>query len=172
MMVQRNGILSLLLRPSTIAGLLIVLAVAAFAVWFVLVRDNRTPLEVEYADRNARELGDSETASRLFSISLIPGSQSETNAAARYPAAQLTDPVLFRLALMRAETEGAELSVSVEGPNGTTFSLPNARVFRTPYGAELRFLIPKRTLTAGEHKVKIGPPRGGYGGTVYRFRID
>lgn len=167
---KRPAFLSLFARP-LLAGAAAMAILAGFFVCFIYFREARSPLEIEYAALNKRDLGDPNRTQSLFAFNLTPGNLRDTSGAAVYSASKMTDPVLFRLALSSAETEGAEVPISIERSGRKVFHLSNARVFRNPFGMELRFLAPKEILPPGQYQVAL-ESGGRFSGVYFQFRVE
>jgi hypothetical protein len=143
----------------------------AAAAGYLLFRDTRTPLEIEYAAINRRDLADPVKNEDLAVIGLVPSNFRDTAATAGYSASELTRTVVFRLALPVSEPEGAELEASIERSGNRLFTVP-ARVFRSAFGSELRFMAPREVLTPGQYEIvvrSVGPKDTE---AVYQLRIE
>lgn len=166
------GFLSFFRTPAFAGFAALVLVAACAFVWLAYFRDSRTGLEVEYAALNRRELNDVSRTQPLFALNLTPGNLRSSAGAAVYPASKMTDPVLFRLALPVPDTEGAEIPVSIEKAGKKVFHVDTARVFRNPFGMELKFMVPKEVLPPGQYQVAIEVAGKPFSGDYYQFRVE
>jgi hypothetical protein len=165
----KQSFFSFFLRPlPAVAGMVAVLFAGIF-VWYTLLRDNRTPLEIEYTALNRRDLADAAKTGRLSVISLVPANFRDTAATAGHGLSGLTDAVVFRLALPVSEAEGTEMEASIERSGSRMFTVPG-RVFTNPYGSELRFLAPKEILRPGPYEIEVRSAR--QANTTYQLRIE
>lgn len=166
------GYFSFLSRPLLAAAGLVTVLLAGWLVWFAFLRDSRTPLEIEYASLNRRDLSDAAKMSNLSVVNLVSANFRDAASTATHPLSGLTDQVMFRLALPVSEPEGAEFSALIEKSGKRVFSVSNARVFRNAFGSELRFLAPKQVLQPGLYQIEIAGPGNRYQGTTFQFRVE
>ncbi|NOT48925.1 MAG: hypothetical protein HOP17_14395, partial [Acidobacteria bacterium] len=126
----------------------------------------------EYAALNRRDLDDPARTQALFTLNLTHGNLRDTAGAAVYTFSKMSDPAVFRLALPEQEPEAAEMPVSIESSGKTVFRVDTARVFRNPFGSELRFLAPKEVLRPGQYQISINTADGRYSRVYFQFRIE
>lgn len=167
---ERRGLFFMFSRPVIAFGSLLLMLFAGSLIWYVFVRDARTPLEAEYAAINRRELGDPAKTAGFSVINLVSANMRDAASTAAHPAAGLTQSVVFRLALPVSEAEGAEIEASIERSGKRAFTV-GGRVFRNQFGSELRFIAPKSVLPPGAYQIVLRSA-GKNDKTTYQLRID
>ena len=158
--------LSLNLRP--VAAVLVVL-VAIGIVWRVFLYDaggNLTPIEKDYAALNDKDLSSAPEINGLSSKSLAVGTFRDTGAASRLNAANLTENVLFRLALMPETPRETVFDLELIRNGQTIFKQPRLRVYQNPSGQELKVILPKSVLSKGAYQIKLND------GATYDFIVE
>jgi hypothetical protein len=163
-----NGLtrfLSLNLRP--IAAVLIILVLVGIA-WRVFLSDGGglTQTEKEYAALNARNLNSAPEIANLSSKSLITGTFRDTDAASKLNAANLTENVLFRLALPPETPRESLFNLELVRSGQTVFKQTNLRVYQNPGGQELEVILPKSVLSKGAYQIKLS------NGASYGFAVE
>lgn len=141
-------------RPMFALAAILPILIVGVTLAYLLLRDNRTPLEVKYAALNRRDLADPASMQGLTAISLIPGNFRDAGKTAARKGSDLSDAVLFRLELPVPETEGSELEAAIERSGKQIFTVPG-RVFRNAFGSELRFIVPKTVLPPGQYTIVV-----------------
>lgn len=169
--VSQGEFFSFFSRPLFAAAGLFILLVAGASIWYTFIRDGRSPLEIEYASLNRSDLADPAKTGPLSTISIIPANFRDNTATASFPASKLTNPVVFRLALMDPEQEGAEREVSLERSGRRVFTAPG-RVFRTAFGSEIRVMVPKEALPPGNYELLAKPAENQQAPSRYQLRIE
>jgi hypothetical protein len=159
-----KAFLSLNLRP--LAAVLVILVLAAVA-WRVFLSDAGGPTQIEkdYAVLNAKDLSDSAETANLSSKSLIIGTFRDTDSASKLNAANLTENVLFRLALPAETPRDARFNLELTKGGQTVFKQTDLRVYQNPSGQELKVILPKSVLSKGNYQIKLNSSAS-YGFTV------
>jgi hypothetical protein len=150
-----SSFLTINLRP--IAAVLLILALAGIA-WRVFLYDangNLSPTEKEYAALNAKDLNNAPEIANFSNKSLIAGTLRDTNSAAKLTAANLTESVLFRLALPSPTVKETLYNVELSKDRQTIFRQTNIRVYQNQNGQEVKVLLPKTVLPKGSYQIKL-----------------
>ena len=150
--------LKLNLRP--IAAGLLILIIAGIA-WRVFVYDangNYSPVENEYAALNAKDLNNAPEIANLSTKSLIAGTLRDTNSTTKLTNANLTESVLFRLALPSQTAKETVYNVELGKDGQTIFRQPNVHVYQNQNGQEVKILFPKTVLPKGSYQIKLNDP--------------
>jgi hypothetical protein len=160
-----KGFLSLNLRP--VAAALIILVLVGVA-WRVFLSDagGLTQIEKEYAVLNAKDLNKPSETANLSSKSLITGTFRDTDSASKLNAANLTENVLFRLALPSETPREALFNLELVRSGQTVFKQPDLRVYQNPNGQELKVILPKSVLSKGAYQIKLS------NGATYGFTVE
>ncbi len=141
-------------RPLAAAATVLVIGVVSFVGWKVLISQEPTALEQEYALLNQRELNIDAGDPRSV-VHLAAGQFRDAEKPAEIAAGSLSETVLFRLALPYRPQPGATFRLEVVKGDAAVFSLENARVYSTNAGAEVRALLPRSILTRAPNQLKI-----------------
>ena len=166
MLESFRNFLTLNLRP--VAAVLVVLVLAGVA-WLVFLSaaNDLSPLEKDYAVLNAKDLTNAPEAASWTSKSLVPGTFRDTAGdAAKLSATNLSENVLFRLALPAGAAAQNSLDLELVKAGQTVFRQKNLRVYRNPNGHELKVVLPKAVLPAGSYQIKLSS------GATYAFGIE
>lgn len=157
--------LSLNLRP--IAAVLMILMLAGVA-WRVLLYDagGLSGIEKEYAALNAKDLNSAPETANFSNKSLIPGTFRDTGEASKLTSANLTEKVLFRLALPSGTPKDALFDLELVKGSQTVFKQTGLRVYQNPSGQELKVILPKSVLAKGNYQIKLN------NGAGYGFAVD
>ena len=148
-----KGFLSLNLRP--VAAVLIVLILAGIAWRVFLYEPGLTETEKNYAALNAKDLNVAPEAANLSSKSLIPGTMRGAGDADNLNSANLTENVLFRLALPAGMQADARFDLELVKSDKTMFRQTDLRVYQNPNGQELKVVLPKSILSKGNYQIKL-----------------
>ncbi len=157
--------LSLNLRP--IAAVLIVLMLAGIG-WRVFLYDasGLSLIEKDYAALNAKDLNNAPENANLSDKSLISGTFRDTTETSKLTAANLTDNVLFRLALPSETPKDALFNLELTKNGQTVFKQTDLRVYQNQSGQELKVILPKSVLSKGNYQIKLN------NGTSYGFAVE
>jgi hypothetical protein len=157
---------SLNLRP--IAAVLIILVMAGIA-WRVFLYNaggGLTQIEKDYAALNAKDLNNAPETANLSSKSLITGTFRSNDSGAKLDAANLTENVLFRLALPPETPPNSVFNLELVKGGQTVFKQTNLRVYQNPNGQELKVILPKSVLSKGAYQIKLSS------GSSYGFAVE
>jgi len=156
---------NLLLRP--VAAVLVVLVIGA-VVWRVAFYDANglTEIEKSYAALNAKDLNNPTEIANLTNKSLAAGTFRDTDPAATLNAANLTEKVLFRLALPSETPKDTLLNLELVKDGQTVFKQTNLRVYQNQNGQELKVVLPKTVLPKGAYQIKLSS------GVSYGFAVE
>jgi hypothetical protein len=154
-----------LVRP--IAAVLIILVIGA-VVWRVAFYDANglTQIEKDYAALNAKDLNNAPEIANLTNKSLAAGTFRDTDSAATLNAANLTEKVLFRLALPPAAAKDTLLNLELVKGGQTVFRQTDLRVYQNQNGQELKVVLPKTVLSKGTYQIKLS------NGVSYGFAVE
>jgi hypothetical protein len=157
--------LSFNLRP--IAAVLIILVLVGIG-WrsFIYEGGGLTQTEKEYAALNSKDLSSAPEIANLSSKSLITGTFRDTDAASKLNAANLTENVLFRLALPPETTRESLFNLELIRSGQTVFKQTNLRVYQNSGGQELKVILPKSVLSKGVYQIKLS------NGAIYGFAVE
>lgn len=157
--------LSLNLRP--IAAVLIILVLAGIA-WRIFLYDgsNLSPVEKDYAALNGKDLSNSLETANLSTKSLGEGTFRDTNQVAKLIAANLTENVLFRLALPAETPKNKLFNLELSKGGQAVFRQTNLRVYQNQSGQEIKVILPRSVLTTGNYKIKLSD------GLSYGFVVE
>lgn len=153
-----------LLRP--IAAVLIILVIGA-VVWRVAVYDasGLSQIEKDYAALNARDLNNAPEIANLTNQSLAAGTFRDTDSTAKLNGANLTENVLFRLALPPETPKDRLFNLELVKGGQTVFKQTGLRVYQNQNGQELKVILPKTVLSKGSYQIKLSSG-GSYGFAV------
>lgn len=154
-----------LLRP--IAAVLIILVIGA-VVWRVAFYDasGLTQIEKDYAALNAKDLNNQSEIANLTNKSLAAGTYRDTDSTGALNAANLTEKVLFRLALPSETPKDTPLNLELVKGGQTVFKQTNLRVYQNQNGQELKVILPKTVLSKGAYQIKLS------NGVSYGFAVE
>lgn len=160
-----------LFRPLVGFAAVAVAVLIAVIIWQAPWAVRSTPLEAEYAAVNNRELS-LPALSDKASLSLIPVTLRDSGSAASKKAADLTDAVLFRMALPAGEPDARPYTVDLMRGSVRAFSLREIRSYQNQQGREVRVLLPKAVLTPGRYQIRIESPDAKTQIGAYSFVIE
>ncbi len=157
--------LSLNLRP--VAAVLMILMLAGVA-WRVLLYDagGLSEIEKQYAALNAKDLNNAPETANFSNKSLIPGTFRDAGEASKLTSANLTENVLFRLALPPGTPQDAVFDLELVKGAQTVFKQTGLRVYQNQSGQELKVILPKSVLSKGNYQIKLNSGAG------YGFAVD
>ncbi len=160
-----RSLLSLNLRP--IAAVLVILVVAGIG-WRVFLYDagGLTQIEKDYAALNAKDLSSAPEVANLSNKSLIPGTFRAADSTSTINSANLTENVLFRLALPAETPRETLVDLELERGGQTVFRQKGLRVYQNPNGQELKVILPKSVLSKGTYQIKLSS------GANYGFAVE
>ena len=150
-----TGFLKLNLRPVAAGLLILVLAGIAWRVFLYDTKITLSPTEKEYAALNAKDFNNAPEIANLSTKSLIAGTLRDTNSAAKLTNANLTESVLFRLALPSQVAKEIVYRAELSKDGQTIFRQPNIRVYQNQNGQEVKILLPKTVLPKGSYQIKL-----------------
>jgi hypothetical protein len=143
------------LRPIAAVCLILVIAAVAWRVFLYDSKGNLTQTEKEYAALNAKDLSNAPEIAGLSNKSLIPGTLRDTNSATKLTSTNLTESVLFRLALPAETSKETFYNIELSKDGKTVFRQPNIRVYQNQNGQEVKILLPKTVLPKGSYQLKL-----------------
>ncbi len=168
---RRMGFLDYYFRPLLAAAAILIAVLAISLVWNAYFRETRSPLELEYAELNKRDLGDLTKLGDYYPINLSTANFRDGEADPKQNAHKLTDTVLFRLALPANTVDNAVFKATVRRNRTPDFTLNDVRAYRNPSGHELRLLVPKAVLQKGEYQMMLESRTDGSAAT-YAFVVE
>lgn len=95
----RRSFLSIYFRPLLAAAAVLLAVLAVGLLWNSFIRQKASPLETEFAALNNSDLSDLSGLSNVYPVNLSPGTFRDAAPGAKHNSANLTETVLFRLAL-------------------------------------------------------------------------
>ena len=158
-------------RPITIVAATVAAVLVIGLIWSGYFGSSSSVLEKEYAELNKRDLSNVSELSDYSSVNLSSGSFRDANSAARQNGDQLTETVLFRLAITSNAADGSTFKAKISRSGTLVFTLENARVYQNPNGQELRILLPKSILQKGQYQIRLENASGSEVGN-YTFVIE
>jgi hypothetical protein len=153
-------------RP--IAAVLIIIVLGAI-IWRVVFYEARglSQIEKDYAALNAKDLTNAPETANLSSKSLIAGTFRDTSEAApELNSANLTEKVLFRLALPPGTSRNAVFDLELIRGGQIVFRQTELRVYQNQSGQELKVILPKSVLSKGAYQIKLNS------GALYGFAVE
>jgi hypothetical protein len=111
--------------------------------------------EKQYAALNTKDLNTAPEAANLSSKSLITGTFRDADSTSKLTAANLTENVLFRLALPSETPKDASFNLELVKGGQTVFRQTNLRVYQNQSGQELKVILPKSALSKGNYQIKL-----------------
>jgi hypothetical protein len=150
-----SSFLTINLRPIAAGLLILVLAGIAWRIFLYDANINLSPTEKEYAALNAKDLNNAPEITDLSNKSLIAGTLRDTNSAVKLTAANLTESVLFRLALPSQVVKETIYNVELSKDEQIIFKQPSIRVYQNQNGQEVKILLPKTVLPKGLYQIKL-----------------
>jgi hypothetical protein len=160
-----KAFLTLNLRP--IAAVLIILMLAGVA-WRVFVYEagGLTQIEKEYAALNAKDLSNPSETAHLSSKSLLSGTFRDAGGSVKLNPANLTENVLFSLALPPATPKDALFDLELTKGGQAVFKQNKLRVYQNQSGQELKVILPRSVLSKGSYQIKLNS------GANYGFAVE
>ncbi len=160
------------LRPLA-AGLIIF--VIGTIVWRVFLYDSGgdlTQFEKDYAALNQKDLSDPAETANLTNKSLVAGTLRDTNAATKLTEGNLTDRILFRLALPPGTSKETVLNLELNRDGQPIFRQNKLRVYQNQNGQELKVILPKTVLPKGNYQIKLIDPANKDSAVTYGFAVE
>jgi hypothetical protein len=156
---------SSLMRP--IAAVLIILVIGA-VVWRIAFYDasGLTEIEKQYAALNAKDLNDAPEIANLTNKNLAAGTFRDTDSTAKLSAANLSEKVLFRLALPTETPKDTLVNLELVKGGQTVFKQTDLRIYQNQNGQELKVILPKTVLSRGTYQIKLSS------GANYGFAVE
>lgn len=166
-----SGFFGSYFRPLLAFAAILVAVLAIGLVWNSYFRETRSPLELEYAELNKKDLGDLTKLADYYPINLSTANFRDGEAAPKQSADRLTDTVLFRLALPANTVDNAAFKATVRRVGTPDFTLNDIHAYRNPNGYEIRVLVPKAILQKGRYQMILESKADGSAAT-YAFVVE
>ncbi len=164
---------SLYFRPLAAGVAVLLVVIALGVVWNVSFRERVSPVEIELAELNKRDLGDISELTKYSSINLSSGNfRGSSSSLSKQSARKFTDTVLLRLALPANYANDAEFNAKIGGAGGRDFAINNLRAYRNPNGRELRILVPKAVLQNGQYQIDVESKADAAAVATYVFIVE
>lgn len=159
-----DAIIAFLTGRAFLAGAAI-LIVAISVFWFLSGRTGGlSPLELEYAALNSKDLTNAPEIAGISNKSLAPDVFRGAESTSKLRLAGLSERVLLRLALPVKTTDSVDAEVTLGGK--VVFRQKGVKVYSNPNGAEVKLLLPRSILSAGNYQIRIT------GDATYAFAIE
>ncbi len=156
-------------RPLTAVSALIVIGLFAA---FYLTANNQTASEIEYAALNQKDLSNLEEYKSLTNLSLMSGVFRDSGGIQKLAEINLTEKVLFRLALPVQSNASDKFAAELVKDGKTVFKLNNLPFYTNPNGQELRLILPSTELKKGTYQLKIIKQFAPESPFVYNFTVE
>lgn len=161
-----------LFRPLLGFAAVAVIVLIAVIIWQAPWAVRTTPLEAEYAELNERDLSDLDSLRGNTTISLLSGTLRSLDGPISRHAGDLTDVVLFRLAVPSGEADDETRPVRLFKGSTLMLELGRSRIYQNQSGREVRLLLPKSALTRGQYQIRVDGPGGKPASWVFPFGIE
>jgi hypothetical protein len=125
----------------------------------------------EVAGLNERDLSNLSEYTNLSAISLIPGAYRDSTETKNLSAAQLTDRVLFQLALPVEVGSESVFNARIIKEQTVVSTLNKIPAYKNQGGRELRLILPASLLKKGDYKIEVAPENAKAVLIVYPFAI-
>lgn len=165
--LKRN--LSLNLLPATAVFALVV--VGLFAAVFYSTIDKQTVSEKEFAAINHQDLSDLAELKPLAAISLTSGVFRDSSDLRRLAASQLTEKVLFRLALPVQSGSPDKFKSELVTDGKVIFTQNQLPFYTNSSGREVRLLLPSTELKKGTYQIRLASENAKNSILTYSFAI-
>ncbi len=159
-------------RPAFVGLAVAAVALVAVVIWQGFFVQRASQLEREYAELNKRDLTDLTMVGDNATFNLTSGNLRDSGSIVSKRGGDLTDKVLFRLALPTGDAEGKGFSVTLLKGSTPVFSLGDIRGYQNQSGREVRFVLPKSILTSGQYQIRLDSPDGKSRAVIYPFTIE
>lgn len=166
--LKRNFLLNL--RPAT--AVLALVVVGLFAAVFYLTTDKQTVLEKEFAIINRKDLSDLAELKPFAALSLTMGVFRDSGDLRRLAASQLTEKVLFRLALPVQSTAPDKFKAELVADGKIVFTQYQIPFYSNPSGREVRLLLPSTELKKGTYQIRLANESAKDSILTYSFAIE
>ncbi len=143
------------LRPIAAGLLILVLAGVAWRVFLYDANGDLSQTEKEYAALNAKDLNNSPDIANYSNKSLIAGTLRDTNSASKLLTSNLTDNILFRLALPTEIQKETVYKLELSRDGQTVFRQNSLRIYQNNSGQELKVILPKSIMSKGKYQIKL-----------------
>ena len=143
------------LRPVAAVLIILVIGTIAWRIFLFDANNGLTLIEKEYAALNAKDLSDPAETANLTNKSLVAGTLRDTNSAAKLTSGDLTESVLFRLALPPGTSKETVLNLELVKDGQTIFRQNKLRIYQNQNGQEVKALLPKTVLPKGNYQIKL-----------------
>ena len=150
-------------RPLAAAAAIVVLGVLGLLSWRMFQPDVRPPLEQQYVDLNAGDLGD---LSLYPSVVLAKDSDIRPAHEARFKTAGPGTSIMFRMPVSGSAAGLFDASATMNGKEA--FKIERLKIYRDGDTSEVRLLLPREILEPGHASITL-TPHGGGEATIYPF---
>ena len=160
------------LRPVAAVLIILVIGTIAWRIFLFDANNGLTLIEKEYAALNAKDLSDPAETANLTNKSLVAGTLRDTNSAAKLTFGDLTESVLFRLALPPGTSKETVLNLELVKDGQTIFRQNKLRIYQNQNGQEVKALLPKTVLPKGNYQIKLIDPANKDSAVTYGFAVE
>ncbi len=158
-------------RPLILIPAFGVLLLGLLVSWQLLAPEKLTPLEQEFTARNKNGLADISNYSADATVTLSAGTLRDSSSVPRLDLGALSDPMLFRLSLPRGQDISKGFAARVYLGNRRIFTVNDVPAHQNTSGQELRMLLPRSILLAGQYQLRVENKASGVS-TNYSFIIN
>ena len=159
-------------RPLAAGAAVLLVVIALAVVWSISLPERVSPVEIEIAELNKRDLGDIAELTKYSSINLSSGNFRGSGSVSKQSAGKFTETVLLRLALPAIYSDDAKFKAKVRGTGANYFAIDDIRAYRNPNGRELRVLVPKAVLQNGQYQIDVGSKADSAPVATYVFIVE
>jgi hypothetical protein len=168
----RRSFLSLYFRPLLAVAAVLLAVLAVGLLWNSFIRQKASPLETEFAALNNSDLSDLSRLSNLYPVNLSPDTFRDAASVPKHNLANLTEMVLFRLALRPNANSSARFRAVIRRSGTPDFTLNAIPAYRNTNGNEIRLLLPASILQKGQYELIIESNADNAVAGNYAFAIE
>lgn len=142
-------------RPLTAALAVIAIGVVAFSGWRMFFTHQTSSLENEYAVLNVENLTRLSERNDFSVVELYPGTFRSSTEVKKIRSADLSESILFRLALPFDPPENTVFRADLLRNDNVEFTIEKIRTYRVGTGGEIRILLPRSVLKEGGYQIRL-----------------
>jgi hypothetical protein len=134
--------------------------------------NDQTASEKEFAALNQKDLSDLAQFESLANLSLTHGTFRDSGGVRKLAENQLTEKVLFRLALPVQSNAPDKFKAELVKDGRVVFTQSNLAFYNNPNGQEIRLLLPASQLKKGTYQIKLAKDSAPESVFVYNFAVE
>ncbi len=158
--------------PIPLAVSLLVVVALMWGIFSYFGSNSLSPLEKEFAELNKGDFNDVGKYANLSRLNLISGVTRGSNGFGKLSKKNLTNKVLFRLALPTKTESERDFKIELLKTQKIIFMQNRIRVYKNEGGEELRFFLPTDLLKKGEYQIKAMDNSKQDEEIIYSFLIE